>query len=186
MNADKLKEILESHKRWLNGEGGEKANLSKADLHGANLHGADLHGAVLIEANLSRANLRGANLSRADLSRAVLIEANLSGANLREADLIWANLHGADLHGANLSWANLSGANLSGARFLEIRTDIWTVQVHAEHVRIGCQYHTHDEWMKFKDATIDTMDIRALAWWKIYKPVVAGLIAAVNAQEVKG
>ena len=49
MEASKLREILEKHKMWLNGEeGGEKANLSGADLRGANLY---------------RANLREANLS---------------------------------------------------------------------------------------------------------------------------
>ena len=136
-----IKEILDKHKKWLNGEaGGERANLSEADLSRANLSGADLRGANLSEAdlsgadlswadlsgadlrgaNLSRANLRGANLSRADLSgadlsRANLSEADLSRANLSRANLSGADLSGADLSGADLSWADLSGANLSGA-----------------------------------------------------------------------
>jgi len=156
MKIDKLKEVLESHKKWLNCEGGEKADLSGAKLRWANFRRADLRGA------------------------------DLSGADLHGADLRWAVLSGAVLSGADLRGADLRGAELSGARFLEIHTDIWTVQVHAEHARIGFQYHTHDEWMSFRDDEIDTMDRRALAWWKIYKPIVAGMIAAVNAQEVKG
>ena len=72
-----LKEVLELHKKYLNGDpDGKRANLSGADLIRANLSGADL-----IRANLSGADLNGANLSGADLS--------------------WANLSGADL-----SWAN--------------------------------------------------------------------------------
>ena len=72
-----IKEILDKHQKWLNGEaGGERANLSWADLSGANLRGA----------NLSMANLRGANLSMA----------NLRGANLSGANLSWADLSGAE------------------------------------------------------------------------------------------
>lgn len=49
MTAEKLAEIMEKHKRWLNNEeGGERADLS--------------------DANLSDANLSNANLSYADLS----------------------------------------------------------------------------------------------------------------------
>lgn len=83
MDKERLKEILESHGKWLKDEVGERA-----DLHGANLRRADLR-----RADLRRANLIGANLS----------EANLRGANLIGADLIEADLRGANLIGANLS-----------------------------------------------------------------------------------
>jgi hypothetical protein len=53
MTKEELKEILDSHKKWLNDEPGGK----KADLRGADLSFADLRGA----------NLRGANLSGAGL-----------------------------------------------------------------------------------------------------------------------
>ena len=68
MEASKLKEILEKHKMWLNGEeGGERANLRSADLIGADLIGADLRRANLWNADLKIADLSGANLSGADL-----------------------------------------------------------------------------------------------------------------------
>ena len=96
MDNEKLKEILERHRKWLNDEdGGERANLYGADLRGANLYGADL---------------RGANLCGADLRGADLYGANLYGANLREANLCGANLYGADLREAYLRGANLYGA----------------------------------------------------------------------------
>ena len=118
MEASKLKEILEKHKMWLNGEeGGEKADLS-----GANLRGADLYKVNLREADLSGADLRGtclicADLSGANLRGACLICADLSGANLRGVDLSEANLRGADLSGADLRDANLSGADLDYASY---------------------------------------------------------------------
>ena len=78
MNKEKLKEILDKHKKWLI----HKDSGVRADLRRANLRGADLRRANLSGANLRRADLSGANLSEADLRRA-----NLSGANLRGADL---------------------------------------------------------------------------------------------------
>lgn len=102
MEQKELNKILESHKRWLQGEGGKRANLRRADLRGANLTEADLYRALLIEANLTEANLRGASLFGADLFK----------ANLYGADLHKANLSGADFRGANLTEANLYGALL--------------------------------------------------------------------------
>lgn len=43
MTAEKLKEVLEAHRKWLKGEeGGVRANLTRADLTGADLTGANL------------------------------------------------------------------------------------------------------------------------------------------------
>lgn len=96
MDNEKLKEILERHRKWLNDEdGGERAYLCEADLREANLCGADL---------------RGANLCEADLRGAYLCEADLCGANLRGANLCGANLCGANLRGADLRVADLRGA----------------------------------------------------------------------------
>ena len=47
MDQSELKQILEKHRLWLNGEdGGERADLSGADLSRANLSCADLYGAT--------------------------------------------------------------------------------------------------------------------------------------------
>ena len=78
MKQEELQEILDAHKKWINGEDGGA---------GADLFGADLSGADLRRANLSGADLRDADLSGADLF----------GANLRDADLSGADLSGADL-----------------------------------------------------------------------------------------
>ena len=57
MDKVQLGLILEDHKKWVLGEGGKRADLSRADLSGAVLHGADLSGAVLRGAVLSAAVL---------------------------------------------------------------------------------------------------------------------------------
>jgi hypothetical protein len=80
INGKELKKIISDHKKWLLGEGGEKANLWGANLWEADLREADLRGA-----NLRGANLWGANLWEADLREADLREADLRGANLRGA-----------------------------------------------------------------------------------------------------
>ena len=106
MNKQELKNLLDSHAKWLRGE----ESGMRADLSGANLSGADLE-----RADLRRANLSGADLSRADLSGANLRHANLSGADLERADLRRANLSGANLSGTDLSGTDLSGADLRRA-----------------------------------------------------------------------
>jgi len=124
---DRIKEIMENHRRWL--QSGKKiarkavlknAALSQADFYGAylpqvNLSGADLRGADMSEADLNGANLQGANLAEAVLTWAILDETKLRKASLEGADLRWANLEGADLTEANLRWANFEGANLREA-----------------------------------------------------------------------
>ena len=110
MTMDKIKEVLELHRKWIYGEdGGERANL-----HGANLEGVILHGADLREADLGEADLCGADLRGANLCGAYLCEASLCGANLCGAYLCKADLRGANLHGANLCVTNLYGADLRG------------------------------------------------------------------------
>ena len=116
-----LKEIIENHKKWLNGRGGVCANLSGANLSDANLSGANLSYANLSDANLSGANLSYANLSDANLSGANLSYACLSDTCLSYANLLYANLSNANLTNANLKNANLTGANLSGAKLAGVK-----------------------------------------------------------------
>jgi len=71
MNKTELAKILKEHEKWLNGDGGIRANLRWANLGGANLRWANLSGANLSGANLSGANLSGANLGGANLSNTI-------------------------------------------------------------------------------------------------------------------
>jgi len=87
LTTEDLKEILNKHLKWRNGEeGGERANLRRADLSYANLSYANLSYAYLNDANLSYADLRRADLRRADLRRADLSRADLRGAALSGAN----------------------------------------------------------------------------------------------------
>lgn len=112
MEQAKLQEILQKHKKWLDGDEkeGARAYLSYDNLSGNYLSAADLRGANLYDADLSAADLRRANLRGANLSAA-----NLRGANLRNADLNGTDLSDANLRGANLTHTNLRGADLRGA-----------------------------------------------------------------------
>ena len=108
MNNEELKEILEEHAKYLNGDpDGERADLCGVILHGADLYDADLHGAYLLNANLHGADLYGADLYGADLRDANLRDANLFDADLRNVDLYGAYLLNADLHGANIDFSCL-------------------------------------------------------------------------------
>ena len=62
MQKERLQEILESHKKWLRGKDGKRADLRCADLRGIDLRCADLRCADLGYADLRYADLRGADL----------------------------------------------------------------------------------------------------------------------------
>lgn len=114
MTQEELNAILENHKKWLEGNGGERANLSGADLCGVDLRFASLRGADLRDVHLNCANLR-----YADLRYVYLNGAELNGVDMRYADLRYADIRYADIRYAYLSGANLNGANLSGVRYNE-------------------------------------------------------------------
>ena len=151
VSQKELKEILDKHKKWLNGKGGERAdlcdaylrganlqladlqlanlrnvnlrgaNLQDADLQEADLRGADLHGAILRKAYLRDTNLQRANLQDSCLSYAWLQHANLHGVNLCNAELIHTNLQNSDLSNADLSYADLQYADLSEANLQDTK-----------------------------------------------------------------
>jgi len=58
MTENEIKEILENHKKWLNEDGGKKANLRYANLRYTDFKGVNLTGADLTGADLTGANLR--------------------------------------------------------------------------------------------------------------------------------
>ncbi|MCA9647853.1 MAG: pentapeptide repeat-containing protein [Myxococcales bacterium] len=157
MEASELKAVLDAHALWLQGKGGERANLRSADLQGANLQGANLRHANLQDANLQGANLRSAGLYGADLRSASLQGANLQGANLRSAGLYGADLQGANLRSADLRSADLRSADLRSAdlRSADLRgTGILRVYVQGYEATaypdgravFGCESHTFEEW----------------------------------------
>ena len=206
---EKLSEILDLHKKWLNGdEGGARADLSYtnlryadlrsadlryADLRSADLRSADLRSADLSYTNLRYTNLRSAdlrytNLRSADLRSADLSYTNLSSANLSSANLRFANLRSADLRSANLRFADLSSSDLRYAvgemRYVKsLQCEKYYISYTATTLNIGCQSHTILEWQNFDDDAISKMDDGALEWWQKWKPILMNIIEASPALE---
>lgn len=118
MDQDKLNEIIQQHKHWINKdcEGWEamRACLSYCDLSGANLQGVDLRQAILTSSNLS-----GATLRYSDLSGARMNYVSLKGADLYHSDCRDASLFGASLICSNIVLADFKGADIRYADFQE-------------------------------------------------------------------
>ena len=73
MEQTKINEILELHKKWLNGDSaGVRADLRCANLRDANLRDADLWNADLWNADLRNADLRNADLQGANVDYSCL------------------------------------------------------------------------------------------------------------------
>lgn len=112
-----LKNILDSHKQWLNGQGGSKADFTEADLRDADFRKADLRNACFYKADLTGADFTDADLSNADFRLTDLRKACFCKASLREADFFMADLRNADFCWAGMRDAHLVGAKLNGSRF---------------------------------------------------------------------
>ena len=161
MTKEKLKEVLEQHKLWLEDSSqGNKANLR--------------------DANLSHADLRYANLRYANLSGAKLSHTDLRYAKLRDADLSGANLSDANLSGANLRDAKLRGADLSGADLKVYQSGKYTAYIQKERTRIGCKYYSNEEWKKFTDDQISNMDVGAVDYWNNNKAVIFSIMDSLK------
>jgi hypothetical protein len=140
MEKEQLKEILELHKKWLNGEpDGVRADLSGANLSEnyllgadlrkaymrgtnlretcmckANLRKVDLSGAYMLSAYMNEVDLTNANMYGAYMYKAHLVDACLRGSNLCRAYMVETDLHGADMGGACMRDTNLREANMRG------------------------------------------------------------------------
>ena len=139
-------------------------NINIKHVNGKILFSHDCENNTLIK-TLEYAKVRGTDLRHADLRYADLRDANLRDANLRYADLRYADLRYADLRYADL---------------IVLTLPRWTAYVQIKTVRIGCQHHTHDQWMAFSDSDIDEMNPEALAWWKQYGDLVKAAINSIQ------
>ena len=53
-------------------------------------------------------------------------------------------------------------------------------------MQIGCQNHEIQEWWKFTDDKIHAMDVNALKWWRVWKPILQQIIEVSPAAPTKG
>ena len=96
------------------------------------------------------------------------------------ADLRGVDLRGANLRGADLRRADLYEANLRGADLIVISLPLWTAYVQKTHIRIGCQYHSIEDWQNFTDEKISEMHSDAHIWWKKHKQLIMCAVEVLN------
>ena len=67
---------------------------------------------------------------------------------------------------------------------LEKRKDIYNITSNEQYnitilpnsIKIGCQYHTKEEWFNYTDKEIIAMDgKKALEWWRVWKPILKAI-----------
>ena len=126
-----------------------------------------------------------AEKNKANLCGADLRGTNLRGANLCGADLWGADLRGADLWGADLCGADLRGTNLCGAKRGDFTINKNPIQIHgleypilifSQHMEIGCEQHSFNDWSNFDNDRILKMDgKKALRFWEEHQFLLLSL-----------
>lgn len=148
VNGKSLEDILIAHANWLNGKGGERADLSYANLRFVNLSGVDLRYADLEGAKLEGAKLKDANLECSDLEGSDLKFVNLGGTDFSFSNLRSADLEGADLEGADFYLTNLYKAkgDFVGVENIGSRNDTTHYFYKINRVNCGCFDGTIEEF----------------------------------------
>ena len=90
---------------------------------------------------------------------------------------------------ANLAGAYLAGANLAGEVLTKAPISLinlyWSVLITGRYLRIGCQRHTHEEWVQFSDDQINQMDRGALKFWRKWKTALLALCDQYHEEPAK-
>ena len=157
-----------------------RETLCNANFSGAYLSNANFERALLLDANFHEAYLTNAVFDRALLQRANFYKASLRDASLRKAILTDTTFHSAFMEGANVRGARAWDTVGDGTVIQTIQTDPYTINITEDAIQIGCERHTHAEWMEFSDDYIDAMDQGALPWWEIWKPILKTILATRN------
>lgn len=147
-------------------------NADCLDLNFKDLRWASFIGENLRFANLSYSNFTGANFTGAILAGAYIRGAVLSGANFTGADLSDANFRDTTLTNTCLADANLNGTIGNMKEIKSIFIDKYPVTYTADILQIGCERHRINDWWKFYDEEINSMDDGALEWWGKYKSII--------------
>jgi len=79
------------------------------------------------------------------------------------------------------SEARLSGGMYATRKIVYIGGLGWPVTITDNHIKIGCEAYTTDEWDAFSDNDIAVMYPGALGFWKRWKPVI--MAAALEHQK---
>ena len=53
----------------------------------------------------------------------------------------------------------------------------WPVSTDGKKIQIGCQCHSVADWEAFDDERINSMDTKALEFWKAFKPTIMAMAA---------
>lgn len=115
MRQETIDKKIEEHKKWICGEGGERAEFLDANLRGKDFRNRFLNRALFCRSKLNYANFNGTCLSSADFSGADLRNANFNGASLLTVNFTGADLRGASFRGADLRQSDFTGARLDNA-----------------------------------------------------------------------
>ena len=67
-----------------------------------------------------------------------------------------------------------------------MQVDEWAIGYTHDTLQIDCQRHLLSEWWAFSDEEISEMGSRALAWWKVWKPIIMNIIEVSPAKPTIG
>ena len=111
---------------------------------------------------------------------------NFIGGDFRGGNFIGGNFIGGNFWGGNFIGGNFIGGNFIGGNFrgeklnhkpISIYGLTWPIIITGNKMVIGCQRHSHDEWIKFTDKDIKRMESRAHEFWRTNRDFLLSICA---------
>ena len=99
-------------------------------------------------------------------------EKNTIKLTLKKAIKAKTNLRSADLRSADLRSANFRECVGDMKFVFSLQLDNWMVVFTKDILWIGCQRHAISDWLLFDDERIESMDSKALAFWRKWKDFI--------------
>lgn len=170
INEDELSALLQKHHVWLAsaGEEGTRLVLNYRNLSNHCFYNTNLEKSIFTQCDLSGCNFSRAKLRHAALNGCDMKKTNFSHVKFEYASLSYSKFFCTDFYDANLRLADLTGTNLKGAHLFGTRlpADTWlilgeeySIQImHGVTLSAGCQVHKIEDWRRFRQSDIESMD----------------------------
>lgn len=165
----------------------EHCNFFYASLHGShmtdcNFHSCGMAGLTINGGCWLRCEFRNTNLFNTEFRNHTSNKCLYVGCVLNEAQAV------------NSAWVSCTIKQPTGIRAKTalpglvhdvITSAKWDIAFSDEHIQIGCQLCRINDWFKFDDEIIASMDYHALDWWREWKPILQALTTAILRKQEK-
>lgn len=158
------------------------SHLAYCEISGSNLEGCKINRSVLANSTIKNSHLDRSTFNYVDLTNARLGEVSLELSEFYEADLWKSKLHNVDLGTVDLFNVIGDGTYIKSIQLFPE----YKINYTSNHLQIGCEKYTFEEWWTFTDWDIGSMDDgnKSLNFWEANKEHIRHIVEKFPASPI--